>query len=272
MQPKASVIIPTYNWPEALILALRSLEAQTVTNFEIIIADDGSTDETRQAIELFKQKAKLTIKHLWQADEGFQAAKARNKAAALATGELLIFIDGDCLVPPNFIAKQLQLAEPGWFLAGNRVLLSQAFTEEVIFRKLPVFNYGLKQWWQLARSTKVNRWFTLLSLPLGPLRKVGSTQWKKCRTCNLAVWREDFIEVNGFDENYMGWGYEDSDLVVRLLRHGIRRKSSKHAATVLHLWHREFDRSREPENLKKLQTILQTHHQKAKLGLDRYLG
>ena len=90
-------------------------------------------------------------------------------------------------------------------------------------------------------------------------------------TCNLAVWRKDLLAVNGFDEEYQGWGLEDSDLAIRLLHAGLRRRSARFAAPVVHLWHRENDRGTLAENRRRLEAVLRSREIRARQGLDRYL-
>lgn len=102
------------------------------------------------------------------------------------------------------------------------------------------------------------------------MRKLGARRWQRVRTCNLGVWADDFRAVNGFDEAFEGWGYEDSDLAVRLLNYGVRRKEGAFATAVLHLWHRENDRTREGENWRRLQSRITAGTVRAELGLDRY--
>ena len=122
MKHLISVIVTTYNWPDALLLCLDSLNNQNDKNFEIIIADDGSTQKTRQLINEFKQHTSIVIQHIFQDDLGFRAGTIRNKAAATSKGKYLIFLDGDCIVRPNFISRHRQLAEKGFWIPGNRIL------------------------------------------------------------------------------------------------------------------------------------------------------
>ena len=127
-----SIIITTYNRPDALSCVLRSLSNQTNLFFEVIIADDGSSSETEKVIAELQQEVKFKILHVWQADDGFRAAQIRNKAVAKSTGEYLIFLDGDCLVFPDFVAKHLKLSEADYFVRGNRVMLSKECTDDFI--------------------------------------------------------------------------------------------------------------------------------------------
>ena len=124
-----SVVVTTYNRPDALRAVLAGLAAQTDHGFEVLVADDGSRDDTRQLVERTAAAFPVPVAHVWQEDEGFRAGAARNRAAAVARGEYLVFLDGDCVPRPDFVAQHRTLAERGWMVAGNRILLSEAFTK-----------------------------------------------------------------------------------------------------------------------------------------------
>lgn len=262
-----SVIVTTYNRPDALRAVLCGLLAQTDQNFEVLVADDGSRDDTRALVHTLASGAHIKIHHVWQEDLGFRAGAARNRAAERARGEYFIFLDGDCVPRPDWIARHRALAEQGWMVAGNRVLLSQAFTAQVLAQALPIHEWSPAQWRQAARQGDINRIAPLRHLPLGPLRKLAARRWQRVRTCNLAMWRSDFVAVNGFDESFAGWGFEDSDLAVRLLNLGVRRKDGAWATGVLHLWHRENDRAQEGVNWERLQQRLKTRTTRIEAGL-----
>lgn len=266
----ASLIVTTYNRPDALEAVLAGLLAQQDRGFEVLIADDGSRDETRKLIERTAREAPLRIVHVWQEDRGFRAGAARNRASLQAVGEYLVFLDGDCVPRPDFVARHRRLAERGWMVAGNRILLSESFTREVLDGRLPIHAWTFAQWREAQRRGAINRKAPLLRLPLGPLRKLGRGRWQRVRTCNLGVWADDFRAVNGFDETFEGWGFEDSDLAVRLLNLGVRRKVGAFATGVLHLWHREHDRAREGENWQRLQQRIRSAETRAGRGLDQY--
>lgn len=270
--PTLSIIVTTYNWPSALNGVLAGLAAQTYAAIEVIVADDGSRDDTKALIESWQSRVPFVLKHCWQPDDGFRAAQIRNKAVAMAQHEYIVFLDGDCIPRPDFAKRHALLAEKGWFVAGNRLLLSKSFTEKNLCLNQPkVHQYDLSQW-LLARFTGgCNRWLTLLSLPLGQWRKCMRYRWQGVKTCNLGVWREDFIRVNGFDEDFTGWGFEDSDLVIRLLRLGILRKQGKCALTVIHLWHPEQSRSQIQKNQVLLDKTLMSDHIQAPVGVAQYL-
>jgi len=252
-----SVIVTTYNWPEALARVLYALEAQTHKSFELVIADDGSRDATKALINQWQAKASFPIHHVWQEDKGFRAAKIRNKSVAKAKGDYLIFIDGDCVLPKNFIKNHAQLAEQGFFVVGNRILLSQDYTNQVMAQQLPIHQYTCLQWRALAKQKHCNRWWPVCRFPLGFLRKLFKKSWKSAKTCNLGVWKQDFLNNQGFNEQFEGWGYEDSDLVIRLIRAKVFRKSGRFSASVFHLWHPENTRAQSQENKLRLKQLLE---------------
>ena len=154
-----SVIVTTYNWPSALRLCLESLFAQQDNNFEIIIADDGSSPDSLKLTQTYCADSPVSISYIHHDDQGFRAGTIRNKAVAQSKGEYLLFIDGDCIVRPDFIARHRQLAEMGCFVPGNRVLLSRAFTRKVIDQQILLntkpFYYFILLWLQ----RKINRMF-----------------------------------------------------------------------------------------------------------------
>jgi glycosyltransferase involved in cell wall biosynthesis len=265
-----SLIVTTYNRPDALAAVLAGLLAQDDRGFEVLIADDGSRDDTRMLVERFARDAPLRIAHVWQEDRGFRAGAARNLAFLQARGDYLVFLDGDCVPRPDFVARHRGLAERGWMVAGNRILLSEPFTRDVLERRLPIHAWTMAQWRDAHRRGAINRTAPLRTLPLGPLRRLGARRWERVRTCNLGLWAADFRAVNGFDEDYGGWGFEDSDLAVRLLNLGVRRKYGAFATGVLHLWHHENDRASEGENWQRLQRRIAGGEKRARVGLDQY--
>ena len=268
-----SVIVTTYNWPQALAACLNSLLAQQDKHFEIIVADDGSTIETHELISDFQQQTTISISHVYHEDKGFRAGTIRNKAAAASSGQYLLFVDGDCVALPSYIRRHRELAEQGYFVPGNRVLLNQAYTEQILRQHLPLHSGSFLFFARLWLQRRINRLFPLINWPFKGWRYRRPTFWQKAMTCNLAVWKSDFITVNGFDELYEGWGYEDSDLVIRLIHQGIKRKEGRFAAPVLHLWHRQNDRSQHDQNYQRLlQRLNDKSLIRAGLGVDQYLN
>ena len=267
---RTAVIITTYNRPDALAAVLEGYLAQTGADFELIVADDGSTTDTGDVIKHYAARAPFPLRHVWQEDQGFRAAAARNRALASTAAEYIIFTDGDCIPRGDFVARHCALAESGCFLAGNRVLLSEDFTRKALTEHLPLHNWGMLQWLAQRLTGGINRWLPLLTLPDGAWRNSTPQRWEGAKTCNLSAWRADLTRINGLDESYSGWGLEDSDLVIRLLHAGVRHKNARFAAPVLHLWHRENDRSRLPENQRRLDELLASNRIEAQLGLNQY--
>lgn len=268
---RCAVVVTTYNRPDALAAVLAGFLLQTDPEFELIVADDGSTAETGAVVEQFKKKAAFPVLHVWQEDLGFRAAAARNRALMATDAAYVVFTDGDCIPGLDFVAAHKYLAQEGCFLAGNRVLISERFTQMVLARQLPVQSWGRGQWLRARLRGDINRWAPLIRLPDGGFRGWQPARWQGVKTCNLSAWRADLLQVNGFDETYSGWGLEDTDLVVRLLRAGFRHKSARFAAPVFHLWHRENDRSRLPENQKRLDELMHSERVQARLGCGQYV-
>jgi len=267
-----AVVVTTYNRPDALAAVLDGYGEQTDQGFELIVADDGSTDETRDLVAAFRSRAPMPVRHVWQEDAGFRAGAARNRAVASSRAEYIIFTDGDCVPAHGFVAGHKRLSRRGFFLAANRVLLSEACTREVLAAKEPVQRWDWTDWLKRWARRDVNRLLPLLTLPDGGWRKRDPQRWKGVKTCNLSVWRQDLLRVNGFDESYEGWGLEDSDLVIRLLHAGVSHKSARFAAPVFHLWHKENDRSRLARNQQRLEELLHSEQTRANRGLDQYLA
>jgi glycosyltransferase involved in cell wall biosynthesis len=263
-----SVIVTTYNREDALDAVLRSLSRQTEKQFEVIVADDGSRPATAHTVETWRSRLHVPLRHVWQEDRGFRAAEARNRAVRASAGGYCIFLDGDCIARPDFVAAHRRLAEPGYFVTGNRVLLSCALSERVLADGLAPESWGLKQllarWWR----GDLNRVAPLVRVPLGRLRKLGRRHWQGARSCNVACFRADLERVDGFDAAFTGWGREDSDLFVRLIRSGVRRKDGRFATGVLHLWHPESERSQLPANEAKLDLAVRGDRWRAVRGLS----
>jgi glycosyltransferase involved in cell wall biosynthesis len=263
-----SVVVTTYERGDALDAVLRSLAGQRDRHFEVIVADDGSGPSTAALIERWRPRIGLPLIHVWQEHRGFRAAEMRNRALIEAHGDYCVFLDGDCIVRPDFVAQHRRLAERGWFVAGNRVLLSQRQTEAVLNEGLTPETWTAAEWLRRRRQHGVNRLAALLGLPLGPLRKLEAHKWQGARSCNLAVWRSDLDAVDGFDASFNGWGREDSDLLVRLLRAGVRRKDGRFATGVIHLWHPAADRAHLTANDAKLEAVIQGTRVRAEHGLS----
>ena len=229
-----SVVLTTYNSPRPLSASLHSFKNQTDDGFEVVVADDGSTHETRNLIESLELDVPYPFHHVRQEDGGFCVARARNLAFARTSGEYIVFVDGDCFVLPDFVAAQRQLAESGYFVSGKRSWLREDFTRRWLDNPS---HDGRLVWFSRALRNKCTRPLEFVPRQNGNWRYRRHRDWQGVQTCNLGVWRDDAVAVNGFDNRYQGPGLEDSDFVVRLIRRGILRKLGDRGSPVLHLWH-----------------------------------
>ncbi len=243
-----SIVVSTYNWPQALEIVLQSLERQTERGFEVVVADDGSREETAALIQRTQCRFPVPLKHAWQADQGFRAAAIRNRAFEITRGDYVVIIDGDCFVLPDFVATHRRLAEPGWFVSGKRSYLRPGITERILDHRPCLGLASRAAWFGRALLNQCTRPAEFIALGEGAFRKKQPAEWQKAQTCNLALWRSDFLRINGFDERYVGHGLEDSDFVLRLIRSGVRRKLGNNASLVLHLNHERRDRPPESKN------------------------
>lgn len=267
---KISVIVSTYNSPVFLEMVLRSLARQHLdghTTFEIVVADDGSGGETRALIERLRPEMPCPLLHAWQPDTGFRLAESRNNALLQASGDYVVFMDGDCMVLPDFIATHARLAERGCFVAGARCYIKQWQTRKMLARPLAWTRPNRLAWFSRALFGGANRPFQLLSLPGNWRRHRHPDRWQKVQTCNLAVWRDDIDRVDGFDATYVGHGLEDSDFTLRLLRAGLRRKSGRFASVVLHLWHPRPTGIRSP-NIERFEALVASDRQRPVVGIS----
>jgi glycosyltransferase involved in cell wall biosynthesis len=243
-----SVVITTYNRPDALASVVRACFMQYDKNFEIIIADDGSTANTRDCVEKLAIAATVPVRHVWQPDDGFRAAMARNRGTLAAQGEYIIFLDGDCIPQRDFIARHRALSEPGCLVSGSRILMSERLTRRILQHGIAIPDTGAatRLGWRLRGDLNKTLQLALRWPDLGRVR--SSFSWRRIKSCNLGVWRSDLEKVNGFDESFTGWGYEDTDLVLRLFHAGVKRKDGAFATEVFHLWHRDAQRGQESSN------------------------
>ena len=271
---KVSVIFSTYNAPRWLEKVLWGFAHQTVSDFEIVIADDGSAQETADLIERIKAKIAIPIRHVWQPDEGFQKCRILNKAIAASTGEYLIFTDGDCIPRADFIEQHLLHADKDTFLSGGYFKLpmdiSELITEEDV-RSQRVFDtawleaHGLpkshKSWKLLARGV----WAQILNT-ISPAKPTWNGH-------NASCYKTHVIAINGFDER-MQYGGEDCEFGDRLRNHGIKPRRIRYSAVCVHLDHA---RGYVTEAMLQKNQLIRAQTQQEKrvrspLGLDQYLS
>lgn len=225
-----SLIIATYNWPGALRICVLSAINQTRQPDEIIIADDGSGLETKALINELRQITNIPIVHVWQEDDGFRLAEIRNKAFAVAKGDYLLQIDGDIILHKKYIADQEKFAQVGSFVVGSRCMVNADKTHKLIQNKrfiLCPFEKGVRN---LLNGIRI----PVLSKRMDAYK---SDDIYSARGCNMAFWRSDIFEVNGYNEDFRGWGREDTDLAMRLMNKGLRKRFIKFAGVIYHLHH-----------------------------------
>ncbi len=256
--PSISVVITTYNRSDALIQVLRGLALQDDKDFEIVVADDGSTQSHQAALADAAAELGLSVTHVWHPDVGFTASRIRNLGVSVVKGSYILLLDGDCVPEADFVRQHRSIQEAGCFLNGSRVLLSQRLTRAVIMGETSLSNRTAAFWfgcWLLGDSSKLAG---LLRLPSFLRKKTLQFRWKGIRSCNMGVWREHYLAVNGFDESFVGWGHEDADFVLRLHNFGVSRKNGFCATEVYHLWHPESSRIQESFNAAKVRERMHT--------------
>lgn len=232
-----AVVITTYNSPRWLEHVLSGYECQSDADFETVIADDGSGDETRLLIDRFVERGRLRIRHVWHEDQGFRKTEILNKALQATDADYVIFTDGDCIPRADFIAVHRAWARPGCFLSGGYLKLttqvSEAITENDI-RYQRVFD---PQWLLRQGQPRSHKLLKLvrpgwLSRSLNRLTPTRAT-WNGM---NSSAWRRDLIAVNGFDERML-YGGLDRELGERLWNHGLESRQVRYSAICVHLDH-----------------------------------
>jgi GT2 family glycosyltransferase len=236
---KISLIITTYNWSDALKLVLESIKRQVILPNEVIIADDGSNNETKELIKNYKKNFPINIIHCWQEDKGFRAARIRNMAIATSSYEYIIGIDGDIILDKYFVKDHIKHAKKGRYIQGSRVLTTKQTTNQLLkeYKELSFFSKGLKNRKNSIRSNILSKIFSKETLSL-----------RGVKTCNFSIYKSDIEKINGFDNNFIGWGREDSDFVARFLNSGGKRFNLKFNAIAYHLYHNENSRKALEEN------------------------
>jgi glycosyltransferase involved in cell wall biosynthesis len=264
---KISFVVLTYNRADALLAVLHSLAAQCGPEHEVVIADDGSNEQQVGLLLSHLPVFKCAVRYVWHPDTGFTAAAARNLGANCARGEYLVFLDGDCVPNKSFVRAHGALAQNGCFVNGSRVLLSERLSNQAVRGKTILPDQTKRFWWSARLKGDSNKLLHTLAWPWSLFRVKRGFSWRGIRSCNLGVWRDDFVRANGFDETFEGWGHEDADLVLRLSHLGVKRKNGFLATEVFHLWHRESPRGNALANQQKVIDRMQTKQIRAEKGL-----
>jgi glycosyltransferase involved in cell wall biosynthesis len=261
---KCSLIITTYNWPDALEVVLLSAFNQTNAPLEIIIADDGSNQKTKTLIKKLSIDSPIPIIHSWQEDKGFRAAMSRNKAIARAQGDYIILVDGDMILHRNFIFDHIKFAKVGFFVQGIRAKLNPIKANSVLELKQYIFSSfenGIKNKRNSLRSN-------LLSYIFSGQRFFRTLDM--LQTCNMAFFKNDCISVNGFNEEFIGWGREDSDFAAKLLHLGIKRRDLRFKGIAYHIHHEGNSRKMLEKNHKIYLNTIKKKLTWSNYGINKY--
>ncbi len=240
---KASIIIAFYNKINFLNLVLAGFKRQTESNFEIIIADDGSSESIVKEIKSTLQDHPFPVKHIWHEDKGWRKNIILNKAIQKASTDYLIFIDSDCIPHRHFIREHLINRESGKILSGRRVNLTDRISQNLT-PSMVAEGYLEKntiKWLLMGLKGKVTHAEKGLYLPF--LRTFLNHKKKDLLGCNFSIYKTDFLRINGFDERYLKPTVgEDTDVEYRAGRAGLLLKSVRNLAIQYHLFHKKLSR------------------------------
>lgn len=259
---KVSLIIVTYNAPQYLALVLESVCRQKVLPYEVVVADDGSTDDTRQLVESLQNDFPCGLKYVWHEDKGFRSAKIRNMAIKVTEGDYLIFSDGDLMFHPKFVSDFLVMSDEKELLIGTRLFLSRDFTMELLKE-----GACYKPFIPICSKVEKNQLNGIRIPYIYRLFKVYYEPSMKLRGGLLIVSKREIELIGGWDESYEGWGSEDTDLVMRLIHNGCRARKLKHQGLTYHLWHNENSRASKVGNESLLKECRDERRVKAIKGL-----
>jgi glycosyltransferase involved in cell wall biosynthesis len=262
---KMALVITTYERPDALAAVLASVARQHVAPDEILVADDGSGPATRELVQAFGARSTVPTRFVSQAHAGFRVARLRNLAIAAASLDYLVFIDGDMLLHPQFIADHRRAARRGFFTQGVRVHAGESLTRTLISDPARALRPwvpglgGLRRAY-LFRSPVLSR----------AMRSIGNGL-VAIKSCNQGFWRDDLVRVNGFNESIEGWGPEDKELAARLIHAGVRRQTLLFGGIACHLHHPPASRAALTANLAILEDTLGHRKVWCERGLDAHL-
>jgi glycosyltransferase involved in cell wall biosynthesis len=261
---RISVVVITYNWPQALDLALRALARQSELPDEVIVTDDGSRADTGALIRERARDYPTRLVHLWQDDDGARMSRARNRGIAAARGDYIVFLDGDMLAERHCIAEHRAFARRGCFVQGSRVLTSQSCAGSLLDSgRLDVGFF----------EPAIERRRHTLRIPLlARLYAQPHARMRGIKSCNWGFWRDDLIALNGFNEAMIGWGREDNELAARAFHLGRLRRDLRFGALAVHLWHATRKNIVGNPNDVVLADTLARRLTRCEIGLDRHLA
>lgn len=262
---RIALAITSHERPDALAAVLASVERLREPPDEILIADDGSGPATREVIASFIARSRVTVRLVSQPHEGFRAARLRNLAIAATTLEYLVFIDGDMVLHPEFIADHRRIARQGCYTQGVRVLADGTLSRELADHHMPVPS-------PFARGVGLLRRLYLVHSPvLSTAVHKAANPFIAIKSCNQGFWRDDLLRVNGFDEEFVGWGPEDKELCARLENAGITRQTLLFGGIACHLHHAPQSRDQLPSLQLRLEATRRERRVRAERGVDAHL-
>ncbi len=273
---KLSVIVPTYNRPQALKLCLLSLASQSIIPNEVLIADDGSTMETRDTVLDMQKKLKhaFPIQHVWHEDIGFRKPKILNETVRRSTGDYLVFIDGDCMAHRHFIRSHVEYSSPDAILSGKRVEIGKELTGDLLSGGTIMNSFNLRLLWDavMKRSRKVEEAIMLRNPYLRHITHRDRITDDGVWGCNFSLYKSLFIAINGCDEDFLDGSIEDNDLGIRVLNQGKQIRSVRGLAIIFHLWHKSswsFENDKYQHNLSILKRRIDNHEMVCKNGMQK---
>lgn len=260
---KTALLISTYNWKEALYLILKAVEAQSKLPDEVLFADDGSREDTKSLIDEFRKRMSIPVKHIWQEDKGFRKAMILNKAIAQTDADYIIQIDGDCIPHRHFVADHIENATADIYTYGTRINILKKYVDDVFAKELINFNFFSKEIKNKTRAIYQKRLAKLYDKTYDYVGKV--------RGCNISYWRQDILAINGYNEDFEGWGMEDSEMVMRLHNNGLKGRRLRNIGFVFHIYHSVLPKDKVEENTRLEKLAEQTNFVRCKNGIDKYL-
>jgi glycosyltransferase involved in cell wall biosynthesis len=263
---RLALVITTYERPDALAAVLASVSRQNVAPAEVVIADDGSGGATREVAAEFIARSRAPARLVSQPHEGFRLTRLRNLGIAATNADYLVFIDGDMLLHPGFVADHERQARRGFFTQGVRVHADAALTARLLADPL-----RLPGPWSPGLGY-LRRAYLLRSPTLAFLARSAGNGLIAIKGCNQGFWRDDLVRVNGFDEAIQGWGPEDKELAARLAHAGVRRQTLLFGGIAYHLHHAPASRAALPANLAVLEATRRERRVRCDAGLDAHFG
>ncbi len=229
-QSNITLLISTYNWPNALDLVLKSIFIQSMLPLEIVIADDGSSDETKKVIDKYKKISNIPLIHVWHEDLGFRKSLILNKAIDISSGEYIVQIDGDIILDKNFIKDHYKQRRKGFFVAASRACINPQKSEEILKNGHIQFSFF---------TSGLDTRFNALRVPIicNFIQNKSTSSWN-VKGCNMAFWKKDFVDINGYYNDFKGWGWEDYELAQRFINNGVRKRRVKWSAIGYHIFHK----------------------------------